>query len=280
MEWWSEAVEDHYPIAPRPRWGYGQKPHERMTRMLERTRANYEASLDDLIAQREAIYAVPIEPNPAKPGPYWHNIWFSCLDAASLVGFLLKRRPRRYVEIGSGHSTLFARHAIHFSELTTTITSIDPHPRAEIDAICDRVIRTPLEDTPLETFDELQQGDILFFDGSHRVFTNSDTTVLFFDILPRLRPGVLVHLHDIFLPSDYPAAWNRRLYSEQYLLGAMLVCALPPFRVILPNYFVCNDAPLSAKVRELFAGRPGAPVPFLYDNGADIPGVSFWIETV
>lgn len=137
-----------------------------------------------------------------------------------------------------------------------------------------------MEDCPAETFDDLRPGDILFFDGSHRVFANSDTTVLFLEVLPRLRPGVLVHLHDIFLPADYPPQWNRRLYSEQYLLGAMLLCAAPPFRVVLPNYFAGTDPRLAETIRGIFDSRPGESIPFLYDNDAQIPGVSFWLETI
>jgi Methyltransferase domain len=276
---WSETVQDYYPISPRPRWGYENPPHAAIQRVLEGQRVNFEAALTDLGRHRDALYAVSYAYDPAGLTPRWDNVWFSCLDAASLIGFLLTRRPQRYIEIGSGHSTLFARHAVRWGELKTTITSIDPQPRADIDSICDEMVRCPLEDCAPEFFDALMPADILFFDGSHRVFTNSDTTTLFFDILPRLRPGVLVHLHDIFLPSDYPAVWNGRLYSEQYLLGAQLLCGAPPFKVVLPSYFVCMDENLGAQVRTLFDGRPDMPIPFTYNNGANIPGVSFWLET-
>jgi hypothetical protein len=279
-ERWSDTVQDYYPVAPRPRWG-GDKPvHEGLHRCLDRARPAFEAVLDDLYRYRAALYAVPIA--PTGPGPCWDNRWFSCLDGAALTGFLLRHRPRRYIEVGSGYSTLFARHAIRWGGLETTITSIDPQPRVDIDSICDEVIRRRLEDCELDLFDALRPGDILFFDGSHRVFTNSDTTVLFLDILPRLRPGVLVHFHDIFLPPDYPAVWNGRLYSEQYLLGAMLMCGSPPFEMRFACYFVCADPSLSTRVREIFEGRPAAPIPFFYrieNEEANTPGLSFWVET-
>ena len=277
---WSETVEDYYPVSPQPRWGFDKATHARIRQVLENSRATYEASLDDLEKYREALAGVPHLPMANAFQPFWNNIWFSCLDAASLVSFLLARRCQHYFEIGSGHSTLFARHAISWGKLATTITSIDPQPRAGIDAICNRTIRAPLERAQLEIFDELVAGDILFFDGSHRVFANSDVTTLFFDILPRLKPGVLVHLHDIFWPADYPAIWNARLYSEQYLLGAMLLCGAPPFRVVLPNYFACTDTRLSQRVRTIFNANPNYPIPFTYNNDAQIPGVSFWLETI
>src|SRR5262249_38681185 len=148
-------------------------------------------------------------------------------------------------------------------------------PRTEIDALCDQVIRRSLEDCDLAMFDALTPGDVLFFDGSHRVFTNSDVTVFFFEVLPRLNPGVLVHVHDIFWPWDYPPHWNERLYAEQYLLGAMLLCDKWPFRVVLPNMYICLDAELGSHVRKVLQFK-GENAPFYYPNAqGDIPGVSF-----
>ena len=270
-----------YPVHPRPRWGHGLPPHPPLQAVLERGRADYEKALSSISDHRAVLHTVSHEPAHQRPtAPHWNNIWFSVLDAASLMGFLLSRRPKRYMEIGSGNSTKFARHSTQAGQLPTTITSVDPQPRAEIDAICDRVIRKPLEECDVAIFDELDAGDILSFDGSHRVFTNSDVTVFFFEVLPRLKPGILVHIHDIFLPADYTPAWNKRFYSEQYLLGAMLLCGAPPFRVILPNYFVCTDEALSERVLRIFQAEAGGrDIPFRYPNRAALPGVSFWLQT-
>ena len=117
---------------------------------------------------------------------------------------------------GSGDAAKFARRAIQDHGLPTYLTSIDPQPRASIDRSCDRVVRSPLEEVD-QQFAELQAGDFLFIDSSHRTFTNSDVTILFMNLLPRLRDGVVVHLHDIFWPFDYPPEWNDRYSSEQYL---------------------------------------------------------------
>jgi hypothetical protein len=273
-------IKDYYPVSPRPRWGFDLPAHPAITRQLEKSRANYEASIDDLSRNRDALYAIPDAQVPGTTKPFWNNIWFSCLDAASLVSFLLTRSPKSYLEIGSGHSTLFARHAIAWGKLPTKVVSVDPKPRAEIDALCDETIRRPLEQVPLDIFDRLNAGDILFFDGTHRVFTNSDTTAFFLDVIPRLRPGILVHIHDIFLPWDYPAEWNNRYYSEQYLLGAMLLCGAPPFKVVLPNFFACKDEQLAPKIKAIFDAKPDGKIPFTYNNEGRTPPVSFWIETV
>jgi hypothetical protein len=84
--------------------------------------------------------------------------------------------------------------------LPTSITSIDPEPRTDINSLCDRVVRKWLEDCDLSLFDQLEPGDFLFFDGSHRVLTNSHTTVLYLEVIPRIKAGVIIHVHDIHLP--------------------------------------------------------------------------------
>ncbi|MFZ3326918.1 MAG: class I SAM-dependent methyltransferase [Methylocella sp.] len=268
---WSHSVAHYYPVHPRPRWGQGLPRHAQLTAALERWRSNYENALNDIASHKAKLAQVPYERSQGLPQTaFWYNCWFTGIDAVSLLTFLWTHRPTRYLEIGSGHSTMFARYAVTLGNLPTTITSIDPHPRAEIDLLCDQVIRRPLEECDVSVFDALGAGDILFFDGSHRAFTN-DVTVFFFEVLPRLQPGVLVHVHDIFLPEDYPAVFNDRLYSEQYLLGAMLLCPTQPFEVKLPNYFATADPVLGGKIRDILRvenGRRDIPV----CNG------SFWLE--
>jgi hypothetical protein len=177
-----------------------------------------------------------------------------------------------------------AARAIRDQQLRTRIISIDPQPRAEIDALCESVIRDPLEKVDLAVFDQLVPGDILFIDSSHRVFTNSDVTVLFLDVLPRLQPGVLVHMHDIFLPHDYPPEWRDRYYSEQYMLAATLLAHGPRFRVALPNAFIAQDPQLSAILSPLWRDPMFAPEPVPADRSVPVAdksgkGTSFWMRT-
>lgn len=278
---WSETVADYYPVDPRPRWGHGAPRHRALHDVLNQGRVRYSDVVDQLAQHRQVLHQIPIRPSSTDPTPFWANGWFTALDAASLVSFVLTRKPQRYMEIGSGYSTLFCRHAVKVGNLGTSITSIDPRPRAGIDELCDHNIRKPLEGCDLGVFDELQKGDLLFFDGSHRIFTNSDVTVFFLEVLPRIRPGVLIHVHDIFLPDDYPPEWNDRLYSEQYLIAAMLLYGRPGIEIILPNYFVCTDDELGPRVREIFRSPDRGPdIPFLYKTKAASPGASFWFETL
>ena len=191
------------------------------------------------------------------------------LDSIALYGFLSNLNSETYVEIGSGNSTKFARRAINDQKLKTKITSIDPHPRNEIDLICDNCIRTPLEELDIELFKKLKSGDILFVDNSHRLFTNSDVGVVFLEILPILSTGVHVQFHDIFLPYDYPPQWTLRYYSEQYLLAAYLLAKGNLFEILLPNSFISNDPELSKIMLPIWTDS--------YFSGVETHGGSFWI---
>jgi hypothetical protein len=254
-------------VDPVSRWGYGKPLHPQITEKFEQQRVEFAELLSRFSRSGEILASVPLEGDPDSITPYWNNSFFGYLDGAALIEILIWKSPVRYMEIGSGNSTKFSRHAIKSGGLSTKIISLDPEPRAQIDALCDTSIRRRLEDCDLSLFDQLEAGDILFFDGSHRVFTNSDVTVFFLELMPRLKPGVIVHIHDIFLPLDYPPKWQRRMYSEQYLLAAMLLCPKPLFKVLLPNSFVCGDPELSSKVQSFL-------VPSGWQAG------SFWIEMV
>ena len=188
--------------------------------------------------------------------PYWRNDYLGGLDPVTLYAFLSLNNPRVYLEIGSGNSTKFARKAIEDQHLQTRILSIDPHPRAEIDRLCDAVRRERLEETDLSIFNTLASGDILFVDGSHRVLMNSDVTVVFLEILPRLRPGVLVYIDDIYLPLDYPPEWIARNYSEQYLLAVLLLAGATRYEIVLPCGFVSDDAELMKILDPLWNDGP------------------------
>lgn len=230
-----------YPVSDSPRYT-PSKPHLRLAEIINERRPEYETELAQMIRHKSLIESVPAE-QADEHSPFWMNPWLFALDAIALMHFLTRNRPARYIEIGSGNSTKFARHAITHGRLPTKITSIDPYPRAEIDSICDRVIRQPLEQVDQSIFDELESGDILFFDGSHRVFMDSDVTVFFLEVIPRLKPGVLIHIHDIFLPHDYPREWKNHYYSEQYMLAMLLLYG--PYKTVFPCAFVAQDTALS-----------------------------------
>jgi predicted O-methyltransferase YrrM len=244
--------------------------HAGLRTRIERNRELYRSSLRQFLTFADHFVRIPKTPADSVT-PCWHNGFLSGLDAVALYSFMALRKPRNYFEIGSGYSTQFARRAIQDHRLPSSITSIDPAPRAAVDSICDRSVRSPVEQLPLEIFDELQADDILFVDPSHRVFMNSDSTAIFLDILPRLAPGVLVQFHDIFLPLDYPPEWSSRFYSEQYLLACYILADGQRFGVTLPNAFIKEDRELNEILSPLWQ-RPEL-------HGVERHGCSFWIES-
>lgn len=261
-----------YKVTPAPRFGWEKKPHGKLYEIIDRGRESYAERLRSFLAWTEPLSRIAMQADAELADrPYWRNPWFTGLDGLALYGLLSECKPRRYYEIGSGNTTKFARQAVRDGQLDTRMVSIDPEPRTEIDALCDSVIRQPLEETDLSLFDELEAGDFLFVDSSHRSFMNSDVTVVFMEVLPRLKPGVYVHFHDIFLPHDYPAAWVKTYYNEQYVLAAALLAEGTSLEIVLPNQFIVQDPELRSLLLPVWE-RLGAP-----DLGN--VGGSFWLRT-
>jgi predicted O-methyltransferase YrrM len=154
------------------------------------------------------------------------NEYYTSPDAEILYAITRLYKPARIIEVGSGNSTKLFRQAIIDGNLETRLISIDPEPRTNITGFADEIWSQRvelLED--LQVFSTLHSGDILFIDSSHEVKAGNDVLFLFLHVLPTLSPGVVVHIHDIFLPYEYPIEWIRDLHlnwSEQYLVQVML----------------------------------------------------------
>ena len=166
------------------------------------------------------------DPKANRTGFSYDNGYFPSPDAQVLYCMVRTHRPGVVVEVGSGNSTRVARQAILDGSLASRIVSIDPLPRVDVASLADRVERRRVEELdPGELARMLEPGSMLFIDSSHELAAGSDLPYLFLDVLPRLGPGVLVHVHDIFLPYEYPREWVvdlRWKFDEQYLLQAML----------------------------------------------------------
>jgi hypothetical protein len=140
-------------------------------------------------------------------------------------------RPKRIIEIGAGYSTMAAVAAGRKSQqedakYNCEITAIEPFPWFPDDGTI-RLVRKLVEDVDTAIFSTLRANDILFIDSSHMIRPQGDVLFEFLQILPQLAPGVLVHVHDVFTPRDYPAMWvidQHVLWNEQYLLEAFLTC--------------------------------------------------------
>jgi predicted O-methyltransferase YrrM len=171
---------------------------------------------------------------------YSQNRWFSFLDSAVLYSMVKLRNPKRVVEVGSGYSTKVIRQA-H----SGTIICIDPTPQADIEKYATLHIKSRVQDVPPDVFEDT---DLLFIDSSH-VWGAGDLPYLYDKAFPRLKPGSLVHSHDIFIPDDYPPGWKPRGYNEQYMLEAYLK-KNENWAVLYPSYFMATRFP--AEVIEVF----------------------------
>jgi predicted O-methyltransferase YrrM len=162
---------------------------------------------------------------------YLGNVAFEAVDAEMLFGLIRLLKPRRMYEIGSGFSTLLTADALRRNRVdgySCRFIAIDPDASAELEAKLPRDValwRVPVQEVSLDEFESLCENDILFIDSSHVCKIGSDVQFLFLEVLPRLRPGVVVHIHDIFLPLEYPRQWvldEHRFWNEQYLLQTFL----------------------------------------------------------
>lgn len=260
-----------YPINSRQRWDQ-ENPHKKLYDIINENREFYKTTLQEFLPLSRYFTLIPERQtaNSASSEPCWINGWMPALDGVALYSFMVTHKPKIYMEIGSGNSTKFACKAIADHNLDTKIVSIDPYPREEVNKICDEIIRKPVEEIDIQIFDRLNTNDILYIDNSHRVFMNSDATMMFLDVIPRLKPGVLVEIHDVTLPYDYPTEWIDRYYSEQYLLAAYLLAKGNMFDIILPNTFISHDNELRSILAPLWEAEEMKNV--------ETHGCSFWIR--
>jgi Methyltransferase domain len=235
-----------YKVNFKPRYGHGLPPHKGLQAIINENRADYAQILRKIVEVAAGFHTIKeakYETDSLKPA--WNNGFLPGLDIMVLYTMLGWKKPLHYIEIGSGNSTKVVAKAIEDFKLPTKITSIDPYPRAEIDTLAQKIIREPFENIDFSFIFKLEPNDILFIDNSHRVLPNSDAMVFFMEVLPMLPKGVIVHIHDIYLPYDYPQFMCDRFYSEQYNLAAFIMANPRRYRTIMPNYFVSEDKELS-----------------------------------
>lgn len=167
-------------------------------------------------------------------------------DADILYHFVRHQRPRRIIEIGSGHSTLVVAQSLlrNVDEGSPCQhRCVEPYEMGWLESIGVEVVRVPVETLTTDFFATLASGDILFIDSSHVVRPGGDVNFLILDVLPTLAPGVIVHFHDIFSPADYPRQWTdvkALLWTEQYLLEAFL-SGSRDWEIVLAANFLCHQ---------------------------------------
>jgi hypothetical protein len=189
---------------------------------------------------------------------YFDNPLFSGTDALALYGMIRHFRPRRVIEVGSGFSSRVAARAL-VANGAGELVCIEPYPQEVLRKGFPglrTLIEREVQKVDLAVFEELGAQDLLFIDSSHVVRVGGDVNFLFLEVLPRLKPGVLVHVHDIYFPLPGRRDWvmqERRFWNEQDLLQAFLVCNRE-FEVLLANAYVARKYP-----RQMQAAFPSSP---------------------
>lgn len=220
--------------------------------------------LERELASHVAEFDPPLEPTGTPGEFHLRNETYGSVDAEVLYAMVRRQRPRRIVELGSGASSLVIATAARRNAAEGSrpaYVTYDPYPRADLE----RSLRGATDlrpvsatDVPLADFEALEDGDVLFVDTTHTVKVGGDVNYIVLDVLPALRPGVVVHFHDIFLPFEYPREWvaeHGYYWAEQYLLQAFLAYN-DRFEVLFSARAVAREYPAElARVVRSFGPR-------------------------
>jgi predicted O-methyltransferase YrrM len=213
----------------------------------------------------------PDQPFPATSAGdtrfYFENPNYSYGEATVYQAFLRYLRPRRVIEIGSGFSTMVLLDTVErFLPGSVDCTSIEPETkllRSLLRAGDERrvkIVEEQLQSVDKSLFTQLDEGDILFVDSTHVSKIDSDVNHILFEILPRLRRGVFIHIHDIYYPFEYPKKWiyEGRAWNEAYLVRAFLMYN-HSFRIQFFNDYIRHEhLELMTAVNPLFLKSPGS----------------------
>ena len=228
-----------------------------------------------------SFYKIEYDAFPEKPTDkpwefYTGQRTFNCVDAQSLYAMVRKLKPKRMIEIGSGFSTFITAQALRKNEEenpahSCNFTAIEPYPNPIISAGfpgLTELKKAKAQEVDPAYFSDLQEGDILFIDSTHTLKIGGDVKHEILEILPKLNKGVIVHIHDVFLPYEYPKNWAmtyKWFWAEQYLLHAFLYDNAT-FDVMWLSYFMHKKH--SAKLSAAMQG---------YDPGEEHMG-SCWLR--
>jgi hypothetical protein len=195
-----------------------------------------------------------------------YNGWYPTPDAETYAAMIADYGPAVVIEVGGGFSTLIARATVQHLRLSTRLVVVDPAPRIDVRDAADQVLYAPVETVDPAQL-PIEEKTLLFIDSSHVARPRGDVPFLYNQLLPRLHSGSLVHAHDIFIPYDYPPRYQARLYSEQYVLQALLTDS-SRWSVVFSAYQMSRAH--AERMRDTF----GEAV------GPELEGTSFWFTVL
>ncbi len=217
--------------------------------LFRRHEAGFESFLNRIAENADALR----EAIAGSLASVWSRGAFESVDGAAAFTVIQDARPKRIIEVGSGASTHIMAAAIRSANLDCAIRCIDPVPRKDISELGVNWSAEVLSTEHVPLFAELEAGDIAFFDSSHLLMQGTDVDIITNRLLPVLKPGVMAHFHDVFLPAPYPDAWRLRQYNEQLGLSGWLLGGV--FRPVFVSGYV--GAQMAARLRTALEHVPG-----------------------
>jgi hypothetical protein len=199
---------------------------------------------------------------------YTNNSMFRILDGTIFYSFLNHFKPKQIIEIGSGYSSALALDTFELViKEPVSLTFIDPYTDrvdkllSKEDFLVTEFIREPIQKVKSDIFSKLNENDIIFIDSSHIVKTSGDLNFIFFELLPLLQSGVILHIHDIFFPFEYPIEWIEAglCYNEAYFLRTFLMNN-DKYEILLWNDFIYQNhySLISDKIKNIDSDRGGS----------------------
>ncbi len=272
--WFGLVIPLDYPWSAFPRYNQTVPISEILHARCKRHLEQFEQIMVEIPQYLEAFKTFNTSEYKDDGQIYWNNNFLPALDIVALYTILRTLNPGKVIEIGSGNSTLVMRRAIEDGHLQTQLTCVDPSPRRNITGVADQYISLRLEALQnYDRFESLSPGDIVFFDGSHLALANTDVTVFFMEILPRIPVGVYVHVHDIYLPFDYPEDMVLRGYNEQYVLAQALLYNEQKFEIVFPAFWLSRQEQVAKMLNATVWGPLAVP-------NLETHGGSFWFKVL
>lgn len=222
-----------YDHAHRADWEVPAYPH--IKDYFDTLAPRFQAFLQEMDANEQRFLAL----NREDGGAIFQSRFLSALDACVVYTGISTLKPKRVLEVGSGNTTHFIARAIADHGLETEVTCIDPKPRCDIARLPVKFERRVLEPADVQRIAALDPGDVLFIDSSHFAQQGFDVDILFNCGFPALRPGVIVHVHDVFLPYGYPKGWEWLRFNEQLALVGWVISEY--FETLFATQYVWRD---------------------------------------
>lgn len=250
-----------------PRYGVTHPPHAKMNELMQTQR---EIILQQVLqAKQHAHWLNGLSEHETNSyEPYLKNGFMPALDVWMLYTLLTQEQPENYIEVGCGTSTRVAYSAKKKNQLNTKIIAVDPTPRLSVQDLVDQHICATMQSLNIEWWKQWGGKDMLFIDNSHRALPGSDVTTFFLEILPELPKGMLLHIHDIYWPYDYPLNMCERGYNEQYLLAQAILLQPERYEIIAANHWFTTDEFYKEMREELWATTTNKKL--------EKTGCSFW----